>query len=864
MIKASGMRRGRLSRAGRAGVLLALSLLLAGGARSQIPRAITAAAATSSPCSSAHPSTPGFWACANPMTVARSAFTMTPLTGQLCGTAGDIPCMEPLAAGGGSNTNTCDTTRTEVYDPVTVHWVPKGSLSLGRQHMAASPLAGNRVLVDGGQNGCSPTTTDSAELFADDSIGWGSQGKPSCASQPPSRCPGPMNHARQDHTSTLLNDGRVLAAGGGVWSSSSYSITNTAEVYAPTSGTWTLTTPMPSPAAYQTATLLTGAGCGLNCNRVLVAGGYGSGGYALGLSSPAPGPAVLFDPPTNTWIPTGNPVIPVVDPDAILLPSGRVLMAGGGEGAYNATAVTQIYDPATGVWSLAGSMVYPRVRGAANFLAPLPDGKVLAVGGINGNSCYDANGQIPGCDTSNPPAIPAEIFDEAPCPGSQVPGCWSTTDHPNLVDRTVSRVMLLGCEARGGRVLLAGGSTGSDTNTAELYNRVPTVHGISRSSGTAAGGDSVTITGSGFQSGMDSSGLHLNVQFGGAAPIPVSSVNVDPNTLEESITVTAPAGSAGTVPVNVYVSGTDVHSPAAATASDPNRHVADSCGHPLRFTYTAPPTTGCGTACPPLAPTVTGLIPTHGPAAGMTAVTVSGQHLAAASSVLFGPVREGPCPGTGPPTTPCFVPGSDTSLTAYSPPGTAGHAVDVRVVAGALTSSASLLDLFTYDGGGGFGTTPTQSPQTGFAAPGGGFGVTPGTPGGTGFSPGAAFHPGAGFAPGPAGAQSAAGAHGAGFAPGAAGAPGTAGAPGSASAGSSALGPQAGAQANPGMATAEEGGTSPAPGFNMVRTGDDDLAQALTYGGGGLALLLGCVLSLGGAAWRRRRDDEGRPCPSFA
>ncbi len=73
-----------------------------------------------------------------------------------------------------------------------------------------------------------------------------------------------MKRDRFGHTATLLADGRVLVAGG---NSSTDGISASAELFDPATGSWSLTTPMPTARYYHTATLLADG-------RVLVAGGY--------------------------------------------------------------------------------------------------------------------------------------------------------------------------------------------------------------------------------------------------------------------------------------------------------------------------------------------------------------------------------------------------------------------------------------------------------------------------------------------------------------------------------------------------------------------------------------------------------------
>src|SRR5262249_10534939 len=123
-----------------------------------------------------------------------------------------------------------------------------------------------------------------------------------------------LNRGRTSHTATLLGDGMVLVVGGRTFGPF---MADGAELYDPTSGTWTATA-HPSPVRVEpTATLL-------QSGKVLVAGGVRSNALADELDS-----AELFDPVTRTFVATGSLKTARNRQTAALLQSGKVLIAGG-------------------------------------------------------------------------------------------------------------------------------------------------------------------------------------------------------------------------------------------------------------------------------------------------------------------------------------------------------------------------------------------------------------------------------------------------------------------------------------------------------------------------------------------------------
>jgi hypothetical protein len=193
--------------------------------------------------------------------------------------------------------------------------------------------------------------------------------------------PNTMSSPRWVHTATLLHNGKILITGGA--SSSGGGFLNTAEVFDPASGTFTSLSPntMQSARYFHSATLLPSG-------RVLITGG--STGSAVTSSTE------LFDPVTGTFTTASPMTVPREHHTATLLPSGRVLIAGGDTG-FVATNTAEVFDPTSGTFTaVSGTMTAVRVGPTALLLL---NGKVLLTGGAAASS---------GVGISNT----AELFDE--------------------------------------------------------------------------------------------------------------------------------------------------------------------------------------------------------------------------------------------------------------------------------------------------------------------------------------------------------------------------------------------------------------------------------------------------------------------
>ena len=293
----------------------------------------------------------GTFAATGNMAVARALHTETPLSnGKLLVTGG----FNPIGV----------VNSTELYDPSSKTFAVSAPMNSPRAGHTATSLQNGKVLLAGGL-GSNSRPSNTAEVYDP------SNGSFAVA--------GSMTRLRAFHTATLLNDGTVFITGG---SSDNFSVLSTAEIYNPATNAFTgITQTMFARRTAHSASLL-------KDGRVLLAGGSSFCEDCGALAS-----AELYNPSTGTFSLTGSMIKPRLGHTATIS-NNKVLVVGGtlstrtGElydPASGSFTCTDGSAPTAGACPSQTNMSSVRVGNTATLL---DNGRVLITGGLNLNSSW--------------------------------------------------------------------------------------------------------------------------------------------------------------------------------------------------------------------------------------------------------------------------------------------------------------------------------------------------------------------------------------------------------------------------------------------------------------------------------------------
>jgi len=337
------------------------------------------------------------------MANARTSHTAT----LLCDLSSSSCANNKVLVAGGTDASTNALNSAELYDPSSGSFAATGTMGTPRTHFAATLLNNGKVLVSGGLD-VDGNPLQTAELYDPSAgtftatkgnmqfvhashtatllqtgkvliAGWGNA---TAELYDPTTdtftATGSMVQARVSHTATLLSSGKVLLAGGIQGAPPNTTVLAEAELYDPTSGTFTQTTGSLATAREGHAASL------LSSGKVLVTGGLDSSGSAIATGE-------VFDPASESFTPTaGNLASARALQTSTTLADGTVLVTGGSNGTTPLTTA-ELYDPTAGTFSLAGTMGSARSSHTATLLS---NGHVLVTGGASTSATAIATAEV--------------------------------------------------------------------------------------------------------------------------------------------------------------------------------------------------------------------------------------------------------------------------------------------------------------------------------------------------------------------------------------------------------------------------------------------------------------------------------------
>jgi hypothetical protein len=254
---------------------------------------------------------------------------------------------------GGDSSVTHSIDATSIFDPSNGQWTAGPHMNIPRWYPTLTELGDGRMVAISGEISTN-TWADTPEIYDPASNVWTRLSNVNTS----------QVHESEYPLSYLLPSGKIVTIG--VETGQSY-------VLDPVAQTWT---------AGGGSTLMNGTAAEYRPGQIL----YSGGGTPLNSANPAQASAEVidFNSANPTWQATGSMNSPRYTHTLTVLPDGKVLAVGGStvmDDIYPSKAVmsSEEWDPATGAWTTLASMQVPRMYHSTAVL--LPDGRVLVAGG---------------------------------------------------------------------------------------------------------------------------------------------------------------------------------------------------------------------------------------------------------------------------------------------------------------------------------------------------------------------------------------------------------------------------------------------------------------------------------------------------
>ncbi|MBI4242728.1 MAG: hypothetical protein HY606_01445 [Planctomycetes bacterium] len=393
-----------------------------------------------------------------------------------------------VVAIGGRNSSDTVLTACELYDSSAGTWAYTGSLATARSLPNTALLQTGIILVAGGYDGASYLS--STELYAAGTFAAGTAmgterathgtvpmydghilvvGGNNASSTLSSTeylrpvdgtwtLTGSLNDVRRRSSCLLLNNDKVLAAGGIPASG----VNATCELY--NSATWTYTGSFTARSTFSVVTMTDG--------KAMAVGGYDASDVTIATVE-------LYDVSAGTWSATGSLDSAVALAPAVVLSNGNVLLVGGSTSSGVRTQICQLYSAST--WTRTGSLNNTREGSGTVYLS---NGKVLAAGGTGSTSTSELYNSATWTVTGSLNAArtrPNAIYlpnGKVLCAGGDSAvtelydvsaGTWATS---GSLASAIAKLDAFSLLLENGKVVLCGGLLGTSRNTAELYDPV--------------------------------------------------------------------------------------------------------------------------------------------------------------------------------------------------------------------------------------------------------------------------------------------------------------------------------------------------------------------------------------------------------